>query len=93
LGVDETGGVKGCPALLLEGLGEAWKTAGRRVVLVQSKGDTLVPRSQLEGMRRALEREGIEVREMEAEAEHDELWGKGEGRMADILWDVVLGMD
>ncbi|KAK0639421.1 Alpha/Beta hydrolase protein [Cercophora newfieldiana] len=82
-----------CPATAEEWVGE-WKgegEGGRRVVLVQSRGDTLVPRGQLEGMRGVLEGEGVRVGDMEAEGGHDEIWERGEGRMADILWEVLGG--
>jgi hypothetical protein len=61
------------------------------VVLVQSREDTLVPWRQVEVMQACLEREGrgrVDVRVLEAEGEHDEIWRDGR-RMAEVLWEVV----
>ncbi|GAB1312894.1 Kynurenine formamidase [Madurella fahalii] len=85
-----------CPATA-EGWVDEWVSAGegssREVVLVQSRGDTLVPYEQLEAMRGYLEQDGrVRVREMEAEGDHDDIWRNGE-RMAEILWEVVKGLE
>ena len=66
-----------------------WKK--KLVVLVQSRQDTLVPYAQLEALRAVLapwKEEGIEVREAEAEGDHDELWQDGT-RMAEVLCEVA----
>jgi len=76
-----------------EGWVGEWKGSSRGVVLVQSGEDTLVPREQLEGMKACLESGGVKVREMEAGGGHDEMWERGEGRMTEILWGVVLGLE
>ena len=81
-----------CPTTA-EGWTREWTASRRRAVLVQSSEDTLVPREQLEGLKASLEEEGVEVREMGAGGEHDEMWDKGEGRMAQILWDVVSELE
>jgi len=81
-----------CPATAEGWVGE-WKGSSRGVVLVQSGEDTLVPREQLEGMKACLESGGVKVREMEAGGGHDEMWERGEGRMTEILWGVVLGLE
>ncbi|KXX77966.1 Kynurenine formamidase [Madurella mycetomatis] len=82
-----------CPTTA-EGWVDEWVSAGgREVVLVQSRGDTLVPYEQLEGIRGYLEREGrVRVREMEAGGDHDDIWLDGE-RMAEILWEVAKGLE
>ncbi|KAK0613610.1 Alpha/Beta hydrolase protein [Immersiella caudata] len=85
-----------CPATAREWVGEwvgEWEGERRKAVLVQSGEDGLVPRGQLEGMRGVLEREGVDVVEMEAGGGHDEMWERGEGRMAEVLWEVVLGTE
>ena len=61
------------------------------VVLVQSREDGLVPYGQLEGLKRVLEREGVEAEVKEAGGEHDAIWMKS-GRMGEVLWEVVEGM-
>ncbi|KAK0705407.1 Alpha/Beta hydrolase protein [Lasiosphaeris hirsuta] len=65
------------------------------VVLVQSREDTLVPSSQLESMRVYLEGWVGEVRtevvEVEDAGDHDDMWGRGD-KMAEVLWDVLLGV-
>ena len=66
----------------------------RTAVLVQSTDDTLVPRSQLESMSMCLIGSGaaVHLREMAAGGEHDDMWQDG-GRMAEILWEVVVSLD
>jgi acetyl esterase/lipase len=83
-----------CPATA-EGrwVGEWVGEEGKKgvVVLVQSREDTLVPWRQVEVMQACLEREGrgrVDVRVLEAEGEHDEIWRDGR-RMAEVLWEVV----
>ncbi|KAK3386540.1 Alpha/Beta hydrolase protein [Podospora didyma] len=85
-----------CPATADgEWLSEWTTTEGnKRVVLVQSKEDTLVPYQQLETMRRVLEGQdggGVEMREMQATGNHDDLWLQG-ARLAEILREVVGGL-
>ncbi|KAK4455118.1 kynurenine formamidase [Podospora aff. communis PSN243] len=83
-----------CPTTASGGRGWVGEWEGRKgVVLVQSGEDGLVPRGQLEGMREVLEREGVKVEEKEAGGGHDEMWERGEGRMAEVLWEVVVGME
>jgi acetyl esterase/lipase len=69
---------------------EEWKE-GKKVVLVQSKEDSLVPYAQTEDMKRSLEKsrgEGLEVSEMEAGGDHNDLWKEG-SRLAEIIVEVV----
>jgi hypothetical protein len=64
----------------------------KKVVLVQSREDTLVPYGQLEGLRGVLEGDGrVEVRVMEAGGDQDEIWKDGR-RMAEVLGEVVGGL-
>lgn len=68
-----------------------WGRADAKVVLVQSREDTLVPYRQLEGMMTTLEAEkakGLEVLEMAASGDHTELWEKGD-RLAEIIEEVI----
>lgn len=67
------------PGTMEGGWGREWEGAGeRRVWLVRSRGDGLVPKEQGEVMRRAVEREGVEVGGWEVEGGHDEVWERGE---------------
>jgi acetyl esterase/lipase len=64
---------------------------GKKVVLVQSKEDSLVPYAQIEEMKRRLEEsggDGLDVGEMEAGGDHNDLWKDG-ARLADIIVQVV----
>ncbi|KAK3344180.1 Alpha/Beta hydrolase protein [Lasiosphaeria hispida] len=84
-----------CPATA-EGWVPEWDGEGRkRVVLVQSREDTLVPYSQLESMKVYLERwtEKVktEVVEVEGGGDHDDMWGRGD-KMAEVLWNAMLGV-
>jgi hypothetical protein len=90
-----------CPATAEGGWVREWVGDGddgerkRRVVLVQSREDTLVSWRQLEVMQACLEREGrgrVDVRVLEAEGEHNEIWQDGR-RMAEVLWEVVVGLE
>ncbi|KAK1829259.1 kynurenine formamidase [Podospora conica] len=61
------------------GWGAEWEGGeGRRVWLVRSRGDELVPGEQGEVMREAVEREGVRVGGWEVEGGHDEVWERGE---------------
>lgn len=64
-----------------------WPEA-QKVVLVQSKQDTLVPYSQLEGMRESLKTSTAEVTELEAGGDHNDLWKSGD-RLANIIETVL----
>ncbi|KAM7208516.1 Alpha/Beta hydrolase fold [Naviculisporaceae sp. PSN 640] len=65
-----------------------WKD-GTRVILVQSRGDSLVPYDQLEGMRAYLEAESsLHVEELEAGGEHDQIWEEGD-RLAQLCSEAV----
>ncbi|KAK3683520.1 Alpha/Beta hydrolase protein [Podospora appendiculata] len=95
-GDDETAWRAACPATADGWWPREWdagRERRRRVVLVQSCEDSLVPRQQLESMRGYLEREEgvVEVLEMEALGEHDGIWVSGE-RMAQILLEVAAGL-
>lgn len=62
---------------------------GKVIYVVQSKEDGLVPYSQTELMKQRLaETSTVEVRELEAGGDHNDLWGKGT-RLAEILLEVV----
>jgi kynurenine formamidase len=67
----------------------------RKVVLVQSKQDSLVPYWQLEVMRNGFFRSSmsaiLDVRELEAGGDHNDLWKEG-GRLAEIVVDVVQSL-
>jgi predicted esterase len=71
-----------------------WKSEwaeGTKVVLVQSKEDSLVPYRQLVDMRDALERSkgsDLALSEMDAGGDHNDLWKEGE-RLAEIVIEVV----
>jgi kynurenine formamidase len=73
-----------------EGKGET-----RKIVLVQSKEDSLVPYWQLEDMRDSFSRSSrsaaLEVRELEAGGDHNDLWKEG-SRLAEIVVDVVQSL-
>nr|CAB91727.2 conserved hypothetical protein [Neurospora crassa] len=102
---------KVCPGSIAEGWvrewnltqqqqqGEEWKK--RKVVLVQSLEDSLVPVEQTEGMAEYLERENQKVADEDKKVEvvvlreekggdHDEVWKKGE-RLGEILLGVLNG--
>lgn len=73
------------PGTMEGGWGVEWEGGEeRRVWLVRSRGDGLVPEKQGEVMRRAVEREGVEVGGWEVEGGHDEVWERG-----DVLGGVV----
>jgi acetyl esterase/lipase len=74
-----------------------WKVEwaeGSKFVFVQSHEDSLVPYRQLEDMRKALlasKAEGLEVGELLAAGDHNELWEKGD-RLAEIVVEVVKSL-
>ena len=68
-----------------------WETNKGKVVLVQSKEDTLVPYRQLEDMWKVLEPSksaGLDLSELPASHDHNELWSRGD-RLAAIVVEVV----
>lgn len=73
---------------------ENWKAEwneGERVVLAQSKDDSLVPYEQTTKMRAMLTLSRsmkLRIREMECGGDHDELWQKGH-RLAEIVASAV----
>lgn len=72
---------------------EEW-VEGTKVVFVQSKEDSLVPYWQTADLMKAVlgaKGEGLEVEEMEAGGDHNELWEKGD-RLAEIVAEVVNSM-
>lgn len=79
-----------CPTIV-----EDWKTEwpeGRKIVLVQSREDSLVPYSQLEIMRDQLLHSGgdeIDFLEIPATRDHNKLWAEGD-ELADILKRAIL---
>lgn len=78
------------PISVKDWVGE-WGPDHGTVVLVQSKDDTLVPYRQLEGMQEALKPAigpSIEVYELPASGDHDELWQTGD-QIAEILNEVL----
>lgn len=87
-GEDEAGWGAASPAVFLREGGKEWREA-RRVVLVQSREDSLVPYRQTEGMLGVLRGAfGERVGEMEAGGDHNALWQEGK-RMAEIAIAVV----
>lgn len=64
---------------------------GKRVTLVQSGEDTLVPRTQLEAMWQCLQGR-VELSEKEANGGHDEMWVDGR-RMAEILAEMAAELN
>jgi acetyl esterase/lipase len=65
-----------------------------KVVLVQSKDDSLVPYWQLVDMQKKIfesKAEAVELKEMEASGDHNELWQKGD-RLAEIVVEVVKSL-
>ena len=72
---------------------EEW-AEGRKVVLVQSKEDSLVPYAQMADLKLSLDRskgEGLEVIEMVAVGDHNDLWLDG-ARLAEIIAEVVRSL-
>jgi hypothetical protein len=70
-----------------------WKEASK-VVLVQSKEDSLVPYWQLVDMQKKIlesKAEAVEVKELEAPGDHNELWQKGD-RLAEIVVEVIKSL-
>ncbi|KAG4425520.1 hypothetical protein IFR04_001439 [Cadophora malorum] len=71
----------------------------RQVFLVQSKEDTLVPYWQLEAMRESFLKGGpgksgndvLEIKELEAAGDHNDLWKEGT-RLAEIVVEVVQSL-
>lgn len=64
---------------------------GVRVILVQSKEDSLVPYSQLDGFRTSLlgsKAVKLEVKEMNANGDHNNLWEAGD-RLAEVVQEAV----
>jgi hypothetical protein len=73
--------------------GKEW-VEGKKVFLVQSKEDSLVPYRQTADMREALERSkasGCALVELEAGGDHNDLWKEG-GRLAEIVAEVVTAL-
>ncbi|KAK3371181.1 Alpha/Beta hydrolase protein [Lasiosphaeria ovina] len=86
-GHDESVWKTACPATATWWPDE-W-SEGRRVVLVQSSGDTLVPYSQLEKMRAYLKKSpSLQVDEKDATGGHDALWVEGD-RLAEIFSEIM----
>ncbi|KAJ9156235.1 Kynurenine formamidase [Pleurostoma richardsiae] len=75
-----------CPGSVTDWDAE-WPEA-EKVVLVQSKEDTLVPYSQLEAMREGLKTSKAELAESEASGDHNGLWQAGD-RLADIIESIL----
>lgn len=78
------------PISVKDWVGE-WGRNDGKVVLVQSKDDTLVPYRQLKGMYHALKPSiaaGLDVFELPASGDHDELWQTGD-QIAGIIVEVV----
>ncbi|TVY80600.1 Kynurenine formamidase [Lachnellula suecica] len=72
---------------------EEWEEA-IRIVFVQSHEDNLVPYWQLVDMRKKLmasKADAVEVKELEASGDHNELWQKG-SRLAEIVLEVVRSL-
>ncbi|CAP70887.1 uncharacterized protein PODANS_3_9450 [Podospora anserina S mat+] len=89
-GDDETVWKDACPATAVDWTSE-WQE-GKQVVLAQSREDSLVPYDQLEKMGAYLSKSSsLNIREMEAGGDHDDIWKKGD-RLAEILYDVVSGL-
>ncbi|KAK3315387.1 Alpha/Beta hydrolase protein [Apodospora peruviana] len=90
-GDDESVWKEACPASATAWPSE-WKE-GKRVVLVESREDTLVPYNQLEGMREYLKSSStaLQVDEMGATGGHDEIWQKGD-QLAEICLQVILNL-
>jgi len=66
-------------------------TEGTKAYIVQSKADSLVPYNQLEGIQQNLQASkgpGLEVIELEAGGDHNDLWEKGD-RLAEIVTEVM----
>lgn len=76
-----------CPTVVTDWEKE-WPEA-ERVVLVQSRTDSLVPYSQLEILRRRLQHSGAKIAldELQASGHHNELWQVG-NQLLDILTQV-----
>ncbi|VBB78181.1 Putative protein of unknown function [Podospora comata] len=89
-GDDKTVWKDACPATADDWTSE-WQE-GKQVVLAQSREDSLVPYAQLEKMGAYLSKSSsLNIREMEAGGDHDDIWKKGD-RLAEILYDVVSGL-
>lgn len=70
-----------------------WEEASK-AFLVQSKEDSLVPYWQLVDMQEKFvesKAKAVEVKELEASGDHNELWQKGD-RLAEIVVDVVKSL-
>ncbi|KAG7402848.1 Kynurenine formamidase [Fusarium oxysporum f. sp. rapae] len=65
-----------------------WGVRDAKVILAQSKVDSLVPYSQLVGMARALEMQNLHVTEMAASGDHNDLWKNGY-RLAEIVLELA----
>ncbi|KAH8897783.1 alpha/beta-hydrolase [Thozetella sp. PMI_491] len=68
-------------------------TGAQKVVLAQSRDDSLVPYEQLEGLRAHLQASEapFEILEREIHGDHDELWQEG-SQMANIYEEVLQGL-
>ncbi len=90
-GDDPAGWKAACPTTA-QGWTSEW-TGAEKAVLVQSRADSLVPYSQLEGLRAVLKAAGagFEVLELEAGGDHNDLWRQGD-RMAEIFEEVLRGL-
>lgn len=86
-GDDEAAWRAACPATASTWPHE-WKE-GIRAILVQSQEDSLVPYDQLEEMKAYLKAKStLQVEELEAGGEHDQIWGKGD-RLAELCFEAV----
>ncbi|KIV95396.1 hypothetical protein PV10_03060 [Exophiala mesophila] len=76
----------------VKGRVEEWGRNDGQVFLVQSKEDSLVPYRQMEDFLRSWQSSrasGVQVTELPASGDHDELWEKGD-RIAEIVVEVLL---
>ncbi|KAK4228299.1 Alpha/Beta hydrolase protein [Podospora fimiseda] len=85
-----------CPTSCEKGWVKEWNE-GKKVVLVQSEEDGLVPREQLVGFRKRIEEEeegGLEVGEVDGEGwgEHDDVWKNGK-KLAGLVREVLKGLE
>jgi acetyl esterase/lipase len=90
---DDEEGWKAISPVTVEDWKNEWKE-GVKIVLAQSKEDTLVSYEQLERMRRSLlasKSEGLELGELTAGGDHNDLWEKGD-RLAEIVVEVVKSL-
>ena len=89
-GDDETAWIDVSP-ISFQDLAREWGVRDAKVVLVQSKEDSLVPYHQLEDMMNMLKASksaNLQVTEMVASGDHNDLWKKGD-RLAEIVVAVA----